>query len=88
MPRGNLPILNRLRARMCSVCNGKEKSFRPVWRSNHDFSAFATHFIYQALLMSVHLTVEYTDHPVQYDIQEQTAISVNGYQIYQFIYLN
>jgi len=88
MPRGNLPILNRLRARKCSVCNVKEESLRPIWGSNHNFSAFGTHFIYQALFMSVHLIIEYTDHPTQYDVQERTAIRVTGYQIYQFIYLN
>jgi len=38
--------------------------------------------------MSVHLIVEYTDHPIQYDVQEQNAIRVNGHQIYQFVYLN
>jgi len=38
--------------------------------------------------MSVHLIVEYTDHLMQYDVQEQTAIRVNGHQIYQFVYLN
>lgn len=64
------------------------KSLHPIWKSNHDFSTLATHLLYQALLMSVHLIVEYTDHSILYDVQEQTAIRENGYQIYQLIYLN